>query len=90
MSDAPLPVLEAAGLEPIEGLVLSALWDADGADEASLARRTRVPDAAVARLVESLDLLGYVEREPGGVWLTGDGFRLRAWAAARGWRSPRA
>ena len=86
MLNARLPVLEAAGLEPTEGLVLSALWEADGADEASLARRTRVPGDAVARLVESLDLLGYVEREAEGVWLTGDGFRLRAWAAARGWR----
>lgn len=75
---APYTVLEAAGLEPGEGLVLSALWEADGATEASLARRTHVPDGAVARLVESLDLLGYVERESEGVWLTGDGFRLRS------------
>lgn len=80
---APHPILEAAGLEPGEGLVLSALWEADGATEASLARRTRVPDGAIARLVESLDLLGYVERESEGVWLTGDGFRLRARAFVR-------
>lgn len=74
---APHFLLDAAGLDPHEGLVLSALWDADGATEASIARRTLVPDDAVARLVESLDLLGYVERETEGVWLTGDGFRLR-------------
>ena len=88
MLNAPHPALEDAGLEPGEGLVLSALWEADGASEDSLARRARVPGDAVARLVEGLGLLGYVEREAEGVWLTGDGFRLRAQAAVRshGWR----
>lgn len=72
-------MLEAAGLESTEGLVLSALWEADGATTADIARRVQTSDAAVRRLIESLDLLGYVEREaePEGVWLTQDGFRLR-------------
>lgn len=77
------PVLQAAGLESPEGLVLSALWEADGATTADIARRVRTSDNAVRRLIESLDLLGYVEREaePEGVWLTQDGFRLRERAA---------
>lgn len=84
------PVLESAGLENSEGLVLSALWEADGATTIGIARRVQASADAVRRLVESLDLLGYVEREaePEGVWLTRDGFRLRdrvaeAWPAVR-------
>lgn len=70
-----------AGIDPEEGTVLAALWDADGASEASLAARAHVPSDAVHRLVEGLGLLGYVEPEPDGVWLTLDGFRLRTEAA---------
>jgi DNA-binding IclR family transcriptional regulator len=86
---APPSVLDAAGLDRAEERVLTALWEADGASEASLARRARVPTDAVARLVESLGLLGYVEREAEEVWLTGDGFRLRSRAALRRWRATR-
>ena len=77
------PLLDGAGVDGPEGLVLAALWRADGATEASLAQRTAVSVDAVHRLVETLGLLGYVEPEADGVWLTGDGFRLRNRALAR-------
>lgn len=70
------PFLDAAGLDVPEGLVLSALWEADGATERGLTRRAHVPPTVVCRCVENLDLLGYAEREAGSVWLTDDGFRL--------------
>ncbi|MEM7786175.1 MAG: helix-turn-helix domain-containing protein [Bacteroidota bacterium] len=77
-------LLSNAGLDPEEGCVLAALWDADGATEASLALRAHLPPASVHGLVERLGLLGYVEvePEPAGVWLTADGFRLRTAAAS--------
>lgn len=72
------PLLGAAGLDPAEGLVLSALWEADGATATALAQRVLAPQDSVATCVESLHLLGYAEREenPDGVWLTRDGIAL--------------
>ena len=74
-------LFDAAGLESSEGVVLAALWEADGATAASLAERAHVPVSVVQRLVGRLGLLGYVELTPDGIWLTDDGFRLRTEAA---------
>ncbi len=70
------PWLNAAGLDLSEGLVLSALWEADGATERDLTRRVHASSEIVSGCVESLDLLGYTERDGDDVWLTDDGFRL--------------
>lgn len=74
-------LFDEAGLEAGEGVVLAALWEADGATTSSLADRAHVPVDVARRLVGRLHLLGYVERDSDpaeSVWLTPDGFRLRA------------
>ena len=75
-------LLDGAGLDSRERLVLTALWEADGATDAGLALRAVAPLDLVRQSIAGLQLLGYAEREDEGVWLTADGIGLRERARA--------
>lgn len=69
--------LDAAGLAGFEAVLLTALFDADGASPEALSERARVSREAVDDALGALGQRGLVERDGDAAWLTGDAFGLR-------------